>query len=66
MSNLIQLKKQNEQLRREVKIKREKMSKTLDDLKRYIEERSSEDYLVVGFSKKDINPWKEKSACELI
>jgi hypothetical protein len=57
MNNITQMKTQNEQLRREAKLKREKLSKTLQDMKNFMEEHKSEDYLIVGFSKKDQNPW---------
>ena len=57
MNNLTQMKIQNEQLRREAKLKREKVSKTLNDMKVFIDEHRNEDYLIVGFSKKDQNPW---------
>ena len=66
MNNLTQIKSQNEQLRREARLKREKTSKTLNELKAFMDEHRNEDYLLVGLSKKDQNPWKEKSMCELI
>jgi hypothetical protein len=66
MNSITQLKSQNEQLRSEARLKREKTSKTLNELKNFMEENRNEDYLLIGFSKKDQNPWKEKSMCDLI
>lgn len=64
--NSSQFKNYNEQLHREAKLKREKTSKTINDLKNYIEQHQNEDYLIVGFNKHEHNPWKEKSSCDLI
>lgn len=66
MNNYNFTRQQVEQLRHEARIKREKTSKTLEDLKRFIEDRQVGDHLLTGFSKKDPNPWKEKSKCDLI
>ena len=67
MNNLVQLRGQVEQLRIEHKIKREKTSRTIEELKNYVLQHQDTDHLVIGFKKKDSNPYKTKDfSCELI
>ena len=55
-----------EQLHKERMLKREKTSKTIEDLKRYILAQQDTDRLVTGFPK-NTNPYKVKGlTCELI
>uniref|UniRef100_A0A8D0GEJ7 Guanine nucleotide-binding protein subunit gamma n=1 Tax=Sphenodon punctatus TaxID=8508 RepID=A0A8D0GEJ7_SPHPU len=51
-----------EQLRKEVKLERQPVSKCSEDIKNYIEERSGEDPLVKVIPE-DRNPFKEKGGC---
>jgi hypothetical protein len=67
MSNTSQLAIQVSQLRVESRIKREKTSKTIEELKNFIQQHQDQDHLVIGFKKKDQNPYKSKDLkCELI
>ena len=67
MNNLVQLRGQVEQLRIEHKIKRERTSKTIEELKNYVLQHQDTDHLVIGFKKKDANPYKTKDFnCEVI
>lgn len=56
------LKLEVEQLRKEVKLQRQQVSKCSEEIKNYIEERSGEDPLVKGIPE-DKNPFKEKGSC---
>ncbi|XP_030045800.1 guanine nucleotide-binding protein G(I)/G(S)/G(O) subunit gamma-11 [Microcaecilia unicolor] len=56
------LKMEVEQLKKEVKIERQLVSKCSEEIKNYIEENSGEDPLVKGIPE-DKNPFKEKGAC---
>ncbi|CAI9160111.1 guanine nucleotide-binding protein G(I)/G(S)/G(O) subunit gamma-11 [Bos indicus] len=56
------LKMEVEQLRKEVKLQRQQVSKCSEEIKNYIEERSREDPLVKGIPE-DKNPFKEKGSC---
>jgi hypothetical protein len=67
MNNVAALRTQVEQLRIEASMKRERVSKTVEEMKAYCEQHHDEDYLVKGFKKKDANPYKSKDLkCELI
>lgn len=67
MNNVTSLRLQVEQLRVESKIKREKTSRTIEDLKNYILTHQDNDKLLKGFKKKDVNPYKSKElGCEVI
>lgn len=55
-----------EQLRREAAVKRTLLSKTIEDLMKYVEEHEEEDYLLVGFSSQKSNPFREKSSCTVL
>ena len=66
MSNVATLRTTVEQLRNEKKIKREKTSKTIEDLKKFIVSQQEADRLVTGFAN-STNPYKVKGfSCELI
>lgn len=66
MSNLVTMRTTLEQLRIEKKLKREKTSKTIDDLKKFILSQQESDKLVTGFGNNS-NPYKNKGfSCELI
>ncbi|XP_012502966.1 PREDICTED: guanine nucleotide-binding protein G(I)/G(S)/G(O) subunit gamma-11 [Propithecus coquereli] len=57
------LKMEVEQLRKEVKLQRQQVSKCCEEVRDYIEERSGEDPLVKGIPE-DKNPFKElKGGC---
>jgi len=67
MNNLMQIDSQVQQLRIESKIKRERTSKTIEELKNFILQHQDTDHLIIGFKKKDSNPYKSKDLkCELI
>ncbi|XP_077500782.1 guanine nucleotide-binding protein subunit gamma-1-like [Amblyomma americanum] len=66
MSNLQQQRKIVEQLRREAGLKRMEVSAAVEDLKKYIQEHESDDYLLVGFHSQKSNPFREKSSCSLL
>ncbi|KAG9470163.1 guanine nucleotide-binding protein G(T) subunit gamma-T1 isoform X2 [Eleutherodactylus coqui] len=51
-----------EQLKKEVKLERELVSKMCEEVKTYIEGNSGEDPLVKGIPE-DKNPFKEKGGC---
>ncbi|XP_069500870.1 guanine nucleotide-binding protein G(T) subunit gamma-T1-like [Ambystoma mexicanum] len=56
------LKMEVEQLKKEVKLSRQLVSKMCEEITLYIEGRSGEDPLVKGVPD-DKNPFKEKGAC---
>ncbi|XP_029444757.1 LOW QUALITY PROTEIN: guanine nucleotide-binding protein G(I)/G(S)/G(O) subunit gamma-11-like [Rhinatrema bivittatum] len=56
------LKMEVEQLKKEVKMERQLVSKCSEEIKNYIEENSGEDPLVKGIPE-DKNPFKEKGGC---
>ncbi|NXU83721.1 GBG11 protein, partial [Xiphorhynchus elegans] len=60
LSEKDKLKMEVEQLRKEVKLERQPVSKCSEEIKNYIEERSGEDPLGVP---EDKNPFKEKGGC---
>ncbi|XP_017490470.1 PREDICTED: guanine nucleotide-binding protein subunit gamma-1-like [Rhagoletis zephyria] len=66
MSSLAQQRRIVEQLRRESEIKRIGVSTAVEDLKKYVLERESDDFLLVGFHSQKANPFREKSPCVLI
>ncbi|XP_007903509.1 guanine nucleotide-binding protein G(T) subunit gamma-T1 isoform X1 [Callorhinchus milii] len=51
-----------EQLRKEVKLERQLVSKCAEELKDYIESQTADDILVKGIAE-DKNPFKEKGGC---
>ncbi len=66
LSNLQQQRIIVEQLRREAGIKRISMSQAIEDIKKFISDHESEDYLLVGFPSQKSNPFREKSSCSLV
>ncbi|KAH7935825.1 hypothetical protein HPB52_014142 [Rhipicephalus sanguineus] len=66
MSNLQQQRKIVEQLRREAGLKRMEVSAAVEDLKKYIQDHESDDYLLVGFHSQKANPFREKSSCSVL
>ncbi|OCT92033.1 guanine nucleotide-binding protein G(I)/G(S)/G(O) subunit gamma-T2 [Xenopus laevis] len=56
------LKMEVEQLRKEVKTERIMASKSIPEMKSYIESRMTEDLLIKGVPE-DKNPFKEKGGC---
>lgn len=66
-NNVVALRTQVEQLRIESGFKRERLSKTIEEMKNFVVQHQEADFLVKGFKKKDINPYKSKDIkCELI
>ena len=67
MSNLSALRTTVEQLKNEKKLKREKTSKTIDELKHFILTQQATDRLVTGFFGNNSNPYKVKGfRCDII
>merc|ERR1711863_131266 len=66
LSNLQQQRIMVEQLRREAAIKRVNVSQAIEDIKKYISDHESEDYLLVGFPSQKSNPFREKSSCNVL
>jgi len=67
MSGGIQQQRQMvEQLRREASNKRIPLSQTVEDIKRFVLEHNSEDFLLHGFQGKNANPYREKSSCVVL
>lgn len=62
LSDKDKLKMEVEQLKKEVKLKRQLVSKMCEEITLYIEGRSGEDPLVKGVPE-DRNPFKEKGNC---
>lgn len=55
-----------EQLRREANIQRMPVSQACADIVKYVTEHEQEDCLLVGFSSQKVNPFREKSSCQLL
>jgi len=55
-----------EQLRREAAVKRITVSQALSDIQKYVMDKQSEDYLLIGFANNKQNPYREKSSCEIL
>ncbi|GFY62198.1 guanine nucleotide-binding protein subunit gamma [Trichonephila inaurata madagascariensis] len=66
MSSIQQRRKVVEQLRREASIKRINVSVAVEDLKKYVQEHESEDYILVGFHSQKANPFREKNSCSIL
>lgn len=66
VSNLQQQRLVTEQLRREAAVNRILVSEAIYEMKKFIVEHESEDYLLVGFNNQKVNPFREKSSCILI
>jgi hypothetical protein len=65
-SKILEQKEIIEQLKMEVKIKREKLSFVIGDLISYCEKHQKEDALAFGFKSMKDNPFQEKSGCSII
>ncbi|XP_055313848.1 guanine nucleotide-binding protein subunit gamma-1 isoform X2 [Sitodiplosis mosellana] len=65
-NNLQQQRNMVEQLRREANIQRMPVSKACEDIIKYVTEHEQEDCLLVGFSSQKVNPFREKSSCQIL
>lgn len=65
-ANLQQQRLINEQLRREVKISRVRVSESCMLMIKYMSEHENEDYLLTGFASQKLNPFREKSSCSVL
>lgn len=65
-NNLQQQRNMVEQLRREANIQRVPVSQACADIVKYVTEHEQEDCLLVGFSSQKVNPFREKSSCQII
>jgi len=65
-SAISQCRQEVEQLRREAAIKRIPASQAIEDIKRFMQDHSQEDYLLTGFHGKNQNPFREKSSCSVL
>lgn len=66
VSNLQQQRLVTEQLRREAGIKRMPVSLAVRDIIKYITEHEQDDCLLVGFSSQRVNPFREKTPCNIL
>jgi len=66
IANLHQQQQTNEQLRREVAVRRILVSQAVQDILKYIQEHEPDDCLVKGFSSAKSNPFREKGGCTLL
>ncbi|XP_030375476.1 guanine nucleotide-binding protein subunit gamma-1 [Scaptodrosophila lebanonensis] len=65
-ANLQQQRTINEQLRREVGIPRIQVSEASMLLMQYVMEHESDDCLLSGFTSQKVNPFREKSSCNIL
>jgi len=65
-NNLQQQRNMVEQLRREANMQRMPVSQACADIIKYVTEHEQEDCLLVGFSSQKVNPFREKSSCQII
>lgn len=65
-SNLQQQRAIVEQLRREASLARVPVSQACADIVKYVTDHEQEDCLLVGFSSQKVNPFREKSSCNII
>lgn len=65
-SNLQQQRAIVEQLRREANLTRVPVSQACADIVKYVTEHEQEDCLLVGFTSQKVNPFREKSSCNII
>lgn len=65
-NNLQQQRNMVEQLRREANIQRVPVSQACADIVKYVTEHEQEDCLLVGFSSQKVNPFREKSSCQIL
>lgn len=64
-SNLQQQRAIVEQLRREASLARVPVSQACADIVKYVTDHEQEDCLLVGFSSQKVNPFREKSSCNI-
>lgn len=65
-NNLQQQRSVVDQLRREVSIQRMPVTQACAEIVKYVTEHEQEDCLLVGFSSQKVNPFREKSSCNII
>uniref|UniRef100_A0A915L4G0 Guanine nucleotide-binding protein subunit gamma n=1 Tax=Romanomermis culicivorax TaxID=13658 RepID=A0A915L4G0_ROMCU len=65
MSQVQQMRKQVEQLRREANVRPIPISRASNEIKKYVEDHQTHDMLVTGFVNQNENPYKEKSSCSI-
>lgn len=65
-NNLQQQRNMVDQLRREANIQRMPVSQACADIVKYVTEHEQEDCLLVGFSSQKVNPFREKSSCQIL
>uniref|UniRef100_U5EML2 Putative kinesin-like protein at 54d n=1 Tax=Corethrella appendiculata TaxID=1370023 RepID=U5EML2_9DIPT len=65
-SNLQQQRSLTDQLRREASIQRVPVSQAVNDIIKYVIDHEQEDCLLVGFSSQKVNPFREKSSCNIL
>lgn len=65
-SNLQQQRSIVDQLRREATVQRLLVSQVCSDIVKYVSEHEQEDCLLVGFSSQKVNPFREKSSCNVL
>lgn len=65
-SNLQQQRAIVDQLRREANLTRTPVSQACADIVKYVVDHEHEDCLLVGFSSQKVNPFREKSSCNVL
>ncbi|XP_055386863.1 guanine nucleotide-binding protein subunit gamma-1-like [Condylostylus longicornis] len=65
-ANLQQQRAIVEQLRREAGISRLPVSEACSVMMKYISEHENDDCLLNGFSSQKVNPFREKSTCQIL
>ncbi|CAO1424943.1 unnamed protein product [Diamesa serratosioi] len=65
-NNLQQQRSLTDQYRREASIQRMPVSQAVSDIIKYVTEHEQEDCLLVGFSSQKVNPFREKSSCNIL
>uniref|UniRef100_A0A0K8TQ64 Guanine nucleotide-binding protein subunit gamma n=1 Tax=Tabanus bromius TaxID=304241 RepID=A0A0K8TQ64_TABBR len=65
-SNLQQQRSIVEQLRREAALQRMPVSQACSDIIKYVTEHEQEDCLLMGFSSQKVNPFREKTSCNIL
>lgn len=65
-SNLQHQRNMVDQLRREASVQRMPISQACMDIVKYVTEHEQEDCLLVGFSSQKVNPFREKSSCDIL
>ncbi|KAL9921875.1 guanine nucleotide-binding protein subunit gamma-1-like [Glossina fuscipes] len=62
-ANIQQQRAVNDQLKREVDMRRHQVSESCKLMIKYMNEHENEDCLLTGFNSQKINPFREKSSC---